>query len=74
MCIQIEKQKLQDRLDEDIAGLKAEEDRNLKATEQTVRLQATILPCLPALILGILVFIYRFVQERKFIGEKRRAN
>ncbi|MEC9094097.1 MAG: Gldg family protein [Planctomycetota bacterium] len=69
--IQIEKQKLQDKLDEDIAGLKAEEDRNLKETEQTVRLQATILPCLPALILGILVFIFRFVQERKLVGEKR---
>ena len=65
--IEIEERKLQEKLDEDIAGLKADEARNLKETESWVRITAIIFPCLPALFLGIFVFVFRFVQERKFV-------
>lgn len=71
--LDIKEKKLQAELDDDISELKAEEARNLKETEGDVRLQATILPCLPALILGIIVFIFRFLQERSFVNEKRRS-
>ena len=70
--IEIEKQKLQEKLDEDIAALRAEEDRNLKRTEERVWSQAIILPCLPALFLGIFVFLFRVVQEKSIVDEKRR--
>lgn len=65
--IEIEERKLQDKLDEDIAGLKADEARNLKETESWVRITAIIFPCLPALFLGIFVLIFRYVQERSFV-------
>lgn len=71
--IQIEARKLRNELDEAVAALKAEEARNLEEAESFVRVLAIILPCLPALILGIVVFLYRFVQERSDVNESRRA-
>lgn len=71
--LEIKEKQLREELEEDIARLKAEEARNLQQAEWEVRLQATLLPCLPALFLGIFVLIYRFIQERSFVNEKRRA-
>lgn len=69
--LEIKEEQLQEELDEQIADLKAAEVENLKRTEFFARMQATILPCLPALLLGIFVFVYRFVQERSFTNERR---
>ena len=69
--LEIRKEQLQEDLDRELAELKSAEGENLKKTESLVRLQATILPCLPALLLGIFVFVYRFVQERSFTNGRR---
>lgn len=69
----IEKRKLTEKLDREIADLKSTEAQNVQETEASVRMKATIIPCLPALFLGIFVFIYRFVRERSPAGEQRQV-
>ena len=67
------KEKLQIKLDESIEELKSLEAQSIKETEKSVQFMAVFLPMLPALFLGVFVFVYGFIQERSIVNEKRRV-
>ena len=66
------REKLQKKLDESIEELKSLEAESIKETEKNAQIMAVFLPVLPALFLGVFVFVYGFIQERSNVNEKRR--
>jgi ABC-2 type transport system permease protein len=49
-------------------------DRRIRETEHKIMFQAVLLPPIPAIVLGLVVFLLRLGREHRTISPERRAN
>ncbi|MAT16661.1 MAG: ABC transporter permease [Planctomyces sp.] len=68
----VETAKIEQEKETRIEKARAESQRNIRSTENTIRYWATFLSPMPALILGVVVVSLRMASERRNIASDRR--
>ena len=63
---------MNDDLNKKIDEAKSNYEREVNKTENRIRLMATVLPALPAIILGLVFLSVRMTNERREIAPDRR--
>lgn len=69
---EIQREKLEEQLQQTIADLKGTEQQQVDRLENRVRYAAVLLPPIPALLLGLIVLVVRVVNEEKRVVDSRR--
>jgi ABC-2 type transport system permease protein len=59
---------------QEIDNAKNVAERRSRETEHKIMLQAILIPPIPAIVLGVVVFLLRLGRERRFITPERRAD
>ncbi len=65
------KREIEDEKEAAIEASKTSKDREIKRIQRTIRTLAVVLPPLPALLIGVIVFFFRFGRERQAIPKER---
>ena len=58
---------------QEIDNAKSAAERRIRETERKIMIQAVLIPPIPAIVLGVVVFLLRLGRERKAISPDRRA-
>jgi ABC-2 type transport system permease protein len=56
-----------------IDDAKNEAERQIRVTERQIMTRAVLIPPIPAIVLGLVVFLLRLGRERRSIAPDRRA-
>jgi ABC-2 type transport system permease protein len=57
----------------EIDNAKNAAERRIRETERKIMIQAVLIPPVPAIVLGVVVFLLRLGRERRAIAPERRA-
>jgi len=58
---------------QEIDNAKSAAERRIRETERKIMIQAVLIPPIPAIVLGVVVFLLRLGRERRAISPDRRA-
>ncbi len=59
---------------QEIDNAKNKAERRIRETERKIMIQAVLIPPIPAIVLGVVVFLLRLGRERRAISPERRVN
>lgn len=68
-----EEQKINRERDQEIEKIKAQSERKIRTIENRVRFWSIIVPPIPAILMGIVVWLMRYTSERNQIADERRV-
>ncbi len=69
--LSVRRKSMENERDQKIAKVRREADRDVTAIQNQVKTLAVVLPCIPPLIIGIMVFASRRLREREHISKSR---
>ncbi|TWU11069.1 Gldg family protein [Allorhodopirellula heiligendammensis] len=69
--LNVRRKSMENERDQKIATVRREADRDVTAIQNQVKTLAVALPCIPPLIVGIMVFASRRLREREHISKSR---
>jgi ABC-2 type transport system permease protein len=69
--LDVQQAKLQNEREQKIQDVRREAEQEVTAIQNQVKTAAVVLPCIPPLIVGIMVFASRRLRERENISKSR---
>ncbi|TWT73135.1 Gldg family protein [Allorhodopirellula solitaria] len=69
--LNVRRKSMENERDQKIATVRREADRDVTEIQNQVKTLAVVLPCIPPLIVGIMVFASRRLREREHISKSR---
>lgn len=69
--LNVRRKSMENERDQKIASVRREADRDVTEIQNQVKTLAVVLPCIPPLIVGIMVFASRRLREREHISKSR---
>jgi ABC-2 type transport system permease protein len=68
---EVKKTQLQNKRNRDLQRIRRERDQQIQKVQNEYKLWATLLPPIPPLLLGLVIFAYRRMREREGISRTR---